>query len=230
MKVLENLDAPKLEMMGKVIAVKFKLRVRRMAVAVRRRTMAVRRRRTMTVRRELTMKVRKRMMTSYRSRLCLRLFQDVVLPGRPHKVKSRLPMLMLVPPSVVPCPCLQAKSLRKGSQKHGRNYEVVNLKKMHKVDYIAKRNVDHYNERRSAMDPRFWSRVHQDIYESIILTQKQTLVPQRAINMKFFDENRENYPGVVDIIDAMGLWLILSFCMIGVKKPYCSSMPVVSST
>jgi hypothetical protein len=38
-----------------------------------------------------------------------------------------------------------------------------------------------------------------------MLTQKQTLVPQRAINMKFFDENRENFLGVVDIIDVMGL-------------------------
>jgi hypothetical protein len=53
--------------------------------------------------------------------------------------------------------------------------------------------------------------VHQDIYESIILTQKQTLVPHRAIDKKFFDENREHFKGVVDIIDAMGLRHILSF-------------------
>jgi hypothetical protein len=43
-------------------------------------------------------------------------------------------------------PVLAGKLLEKRKPKHGRNYEVINLKKMHKVDYIAKRNIDQYNE------------------------------------------------------------------------------------
>jgi hypothetical protein len=45
-----------------------------------------------------------------------------------------------------PIPVLAGKLLEKRKPKHGRNYEVVNLKKMRKVDYIVKRNIDHYHE------------------------------------------------------------------------------------
>ncbi|KAM0838324.1 hypothetical protein ACQ4PT_061049 [Festuca glaucescens] len=96
--------------------------------------------------------------------------------------------------------------LEKRKRKHAKSYKVQNFKKMPRKDYIAERKV----ETKNATDSRFWSRVHQDIYESIILPQQHIVVPQRSINMEFIDKNSAIFPGCVEIIDGMGLRGILA--------------------
>jgi hypothetical protein len=79
---------------------------------------------------------------------------------------------------------------------------------MSRKDYILARKADCFAQRKNATDPRFLSRVHQDIYESIIL--KHAILPQKSVNMEFIDSNSASFPGCVEIIDAMGLRGILT--------------------
>jgi hypothetical protein len=96
--------------------------------------------------------------------------------------------------------------------RHSKNYKVKNYKKLSKVEYATLRSdTDHFYGAKTSTDSRVWSRVQQDIYESIILKEKTTLVPQSFVNMEIIEKNRDHFLGCLEIVDGMGLRDILTF-------------------
>jgi hypothetical protein len=122
---------------------------------------------------------------------------------KPDLARARAPVQPRAPAPARGLPMRTGLVIEKRRPKHPKNYKLQDYKKMSRKDYILARKADCFAQRKNATDPRFWSRVHQDIYESIIL--KHAILPQKSVNMEFIDSNSASFPGCVEIIDAMGL-------------------------